>query len=122
MPTYEPEEEEEVPPLHKKGFIELGRTADGDLYKFGRVIVEFDKAVLYRVGPVLAPVSPVLDFFADKGYAPKLVLASLPDVVIEIGECVDVVPMLDELKSIPGVIDAEPDMVHPLHVVTPWLE
>lgn len=120
MPTYEPEEE--VVPLHKKGLIEIGRTEDGDLYKLGRAIVEYDEAVLRRRTLVTAPVPAVYDFFINKGYTPRLVIGNSRSAVIEIGECIDIAPMLDELKSIPGVADAELDIVFPLHTIRPWLE
>lgn len=100
----------------KVRFAEVGRTKDGLLYEFGVVLVQY-KGIMRRSREVWdwwrryedateAPMSIAVEvniFFARRGYTPKVtgVLSDLE--VIEIGECVDVVPMLKELKAIHGI-------------------
>lgn len=103
--------ESAVVPQPKEGLIEVGVTEDGDLYKLGVVLVQYDETTWKLVDITGPPIAAVNNFFINRGYTPRVVGTFSRTEVIEIGECIDALPMLDKLKLIPGVVDARPDIL-----------
>ena len=106
-----------------RAIIEVGKLEDGSLYELGVVLVLYDATdVVWKDGvkAYIAPVERVNDFFLSKGYMPKDRSLSLSSgiAVIHIGECVDPAPMLKELKTIPGVINARLNILYNMLTVS----
>ncbi len=117
----------EPPPPKKAGLVEVGTTEDGLLYELGTVLVRYNKEVEVPPDnesdfPVVAAVG---DFFIRKGYAPTVKDTLYPwhaypwtnpyyyyYELIEVGECVDTAPMLEELRVIPGISDVYLNVLH----------
>ena len=66
------------------------------------VLIQYDKT--NSTGS--ASLKAVHNFFTHKGYTPKIIDSFSDFVVIDVGECVDTAPMLEDIEAIPGVISA----------------
>lgn len=99
-----------------KSLIEVGKTEKGLLYELGIVLVQYDESTRTRNWTDASGVNPreiVHNFFTEKGYMPKEMGSPLYDFeFIHIGACVDTAPFLEGLKTIPGVIDAQLDVLY----------
>ena len=106
---------EKPKPTTTRAIVEVGKLEDGSLYELGVVLVQYDEAALESINGAREYVTPskrVNDFFVSKGYTPKDMGSIYGVAVIHVGECVDTAPMLEELKTIPGVIDARLEILY----------
>ena len=101
-----------VPPA----LIEVGKTSNGLLYDLGSIVVRYhNKTAVGPRSPVSADrASPeaVRNFFLDRGYDPEKRLVHLYVEVIQIDACADIMALLEDLETIPGVADAQLDMIY----------
>lgn len=96
------------PLVSRRATIEVGMQADGSLYEFGVVVIQYNK--LIKTGTT--PAKTVNNFFVKKGYTPKTVDSFSDFLVVDIGDCVDTAPMLGDIAAIPGVTSARLNLLH----------
>ena len=119
-------DEDRDSPSVGRAIIEVGRLEDGSLYEFGVVLVKYEEYDVMTMSlPNIYPWEAVKTFFRKKGYAPKVIdtiggtyydplRPSFGYKVLHVGDCVDTALMLEELKAIPGVVDARLNQLHTL--------
>ena len=95
-----------------KALIEVGKTSDGSLYELGSVLVQYHKDIVPLSDPSMpsgtsSPKKDVHDFFVSKGYKPENKFLHTKLEVVYVGECVDTALMLEDLRSLPTVADAQ---------------
>lgn len=100
--------EEDIMP---KALIEVGKADDGSLYELGSVLIQYHNSIIPPFDPSVSPnfSSPkedVHDFLIDKGYESKGDILHVRLEIIYIGECVDAMPILEDLRSLSVVADA----------------
>ena len=106
---------EKPKPTTKRAIVEVGKLEDGSLYQLGVVLVQYDEAPFDGMDgerKYAALWERVNDFFLNKGYTPKDMGPIYGVAVIHVGECIDTAPMLEELKTIPGVIDVRLEILY----------
>ena len=101
-----------VPPA----LIEVGKTSAGLLYDLGSIVIRYHGRIAVApssaVSADLASSKAVSNFFLDRGYSPKKRLVHVYVEVIQIDACADIMSLLEDLKTIPGVADAQLDVIH----------
>lgn len=101
-----------VPPA----LIEVGKTSDGLLYDLGSIVVYYHNRLTVAPGGAVfadrASSEAVTNFFLDRGYSPEKRLVHVYVEVIQIDACADIMSLLEDLKTIPGVADAQLDVIH----------
>ena len=87
----------------------IGRTKYDTLYEVGTVLVRYEDHIQERraLSDHTVPAPAVNDFFAKKGFTPKVVGMLQLNEVIYIGKDVNAKPMLEDLARLPGVIAAD---------------
>lgn len=106
---------EKPKPTTTRAIVEVGKLEDGSLYELGVVLVQYDETPfngIDRERKYAALWERMNDFFVNKGYTPKDMGPIYGVAVIHVGECVDTAHMLEELKTIPGVIDARLEILY----------
>lgn len=101
--------------------IEVGKMSNGLLYELGSVIVRYHNRVQEVPGAAVpadrASSKAVSEFFTERGYNPEKRLIQPYVEVVHIDPCADIASLLDELKTVPGVADAQLDIIHTTHYV-----
>lgn len=100
-------------PSVPRALIEVGKTSDGLLYYLGSIVVRYGNgAVTLHGNADSASSKAVRNFFLDRGYSPEKRLVHVDVEVIQIDPCADIMTLLEDLKTIPGVADAQLDVLH----------
>ena len=94
-------------PSVSRAILEVGVLEDGTLYEFGVVLVKYDEGDTASVAPAI-----VSSFFTRKGYFPRIINSVYDFKVMHVGDCVDIAPMLETLRAIPGVADVRLNQLH----------
>lgn len=87
----------------------IGERSPGFLYTFGTIIIQYDEETWRQTNKKHTPIKIVNDFLVSKGYTPK-VRGILPErfiEVIDIDKNMDTLPLLRELRTVPGVVAAK---------------
>ena len=84
----------------------IGRTKRDVLYEIGSVLVFYEGHIRESrtSSENVVPIPSVNDFFIKRGYTPKVLGMLENNEYIYVGEGVDVVPMLEDLSRVSGVI------------------
>lgn len=102
-------------PSVPRALIEVGKTSEGLLYYLGAIVVRYHNgAVTFHGNAASAASTAVHNFFLDRGYSPEKRLVHVDVEVIQIDPCADIMALLTDLKAIPGVADAQLDVLRTL--------
>ena len=106
--------------------IEVGKTSDGLLYDLGSIVVRYHSSIVAgprsAVSAARASREAVSNFFLDRGYSPEKRLIHLYAEVIQIDACADIMSLLEALETIPGVADAQLDVIYTFNDISPYPE
>ena len=110
----------EMPSIRNPEFIQIrpvkaGKTEDGRLHRLGAVVVQYDYRTFFEaIDTTVTPITVVNEFLISKGYTPRTIdmFFRFHVEVIDIGEDIDPSPMLKELKALPGVVDAQRNILY----------
>lgn len=110
----------EMPSLRNPEFAQIrpvkaGKTEDGRLQRLGAVVVQYDYQTFEAgMDTTVTPIAAVNEFLISKGYTPRTIdiFFTFHVEVIDIGEDIDPSPMLKELKALPGVVDAQRNILY----------
>lgn len=95
--------------------IEVGKTSEGLLYYLGAIVVRYYNGAVTLPGNAESAASKaVRNFFLDRGYRPEKRWVHVDVEVIQIDPCADIMALLTDLKTLPGVADAQLDVLRTL--------
>ena len=85
---------------------------DGLYHAPETIMIQYDEETWEQPDKKHTPITTVNDFLVSQGYTPKVRGILHRIEVIDIGKNIDPLPLLEELRTVLGVVTAEPNFLH----------